>query len=91
MEQQLFNLGSSRDPDDVQVVNVQPNVWMLTSEEIPPLLFTIDEAARLLGLSPPTLYRVIRAGDIRSVKVGRCRRISAWALREYAAELDAAS
>ena len=31
--------------------------------------FTVAEAAGLLGLSEPTLYRAIRAGEFRAIKV----------------------
>ena len=37
------------------------------------LAFSPDDAARRLGLGHTTIYRLIREGQIRSVKVGRRR------------------
>jgi excisionase family DNA binding protein len=37
--------------------------------------YTIKEAAEILGLSEPTLFRRIEDGTIRSVKIGAARRI----------------
>ena len=40
MEQYLFNVAEATDPVD-GVVEVRPNLWLMSSEEIPPLLFTV--------------------------------------------------
>ncbi|MBA3744283.1 MAG: helix-turn-helix domain-containing protein [Sporichthya sp.] len=46
-------------------------------------LLTVPEAMAALRLSRTTLYELIRTREIRTVKVGRCRRIPAIALVEY--------
>jgi excisionase family DNA binding protein len=46
-------------------------------------LFTTTEAVRLLGLSRPTLMKLIEAGDIDHVKVGTHRRIPAQAILDF--------
>ena len=46
MELYQFNLSEPSDGAELQAV-VQPQVWLLSAEEIPPILFTIEEVARL--------------------------------------------
>lgn len=38
-----------------------------------PLLCTVDQAAELLGIGRTKTYRLIAAGDIRTVRIGRRR------------------
>lgn len=88
MEQYLFNLSQpGEDTGEVQAV-VTPNIWLLSSEEIPPILFTTEEVGRLLKISKCRVYDLIRQRDLRSVKVGASRRISARALKEYVEQLE---
>jgi len=47
------------------------------------LLYTPTEAADLLGVSRSTLYELLRAGEIASVRIGRSRRVPATALIAY--------
>lgn len=51
------------------------------------LLYTIDEAARLIGVGRTHLYGEITAGRIESVKIGRARRVPADALELYVMKL----
>jgi excisionase family DNA binding protein len=60
----------------------------MSAEEMPPLLFTPEEVARLLGIGRAKVYELIRTRDLRSVKVGCSRRISAQALRQYVDHLE---
>jgi excisionase family DNA binding protein len=46
-------------------------------------LMTVDEAAKVLLVSKNTLWRLVHARKIGSVHVGRQRRISKDAIREY--------
>ena len=50
-----------------------------------PLFLTVPMAAELLGVSRATVYRLIKAGDIESRRVGRLRRITREALLKFAA------
>lgn len=52
------------------------------------LLHSVDDAARLLSVSRANLYRLMRDGRVRSVKIGRARRIPHTALCDYVAALD---
>ena len=79
-------LGAAGDAELEAVV--RPNIWLLSSEEIPPLLFTTAEVARLLGIGQCRVYDLIRERELRSVKVGASRRISARALRDYVEQLE---
>ena len=42
---------------------------------MPPLLLTVRQAARELGLSRSTIYSLISTGELASIKIGRSRRI----------------
>lgn len=68
--------------------HVRPNVWLLSPEEVPPLLFTAEECARLLGMSRGQIYRLMQLKELPSIKVGALRRVSAKALSEYVARLE---
>ena len=43
------------------------------------------EAARMLGIGKTTIYRLLEAGVIRSIRVGRCRLIPVEAIEEFLA------
>lgn len=47
-------------------------------------LYTVDQAARILGCGRGKIYAMIRKSEIRSVKIGKLRRIPASALKELA-------
>ena len=51
-------------------------------------LYSVDETAAMLSLSRSVLYELIRSRRLRSVKEGRCRRISSAAIAEYIALLE---
>ena len=65
----------------------------MTSEDPPPpdrlnaRLLTVDQVAEVLQISRWTVYRLIWANDLRSVQIGRCRRIPRKALDAYLARL----
>jgi excisionase family DNA binding protein len=89
MEQYLFNLTAPRQPAvEAEPTVVTPNIWLMSAEEIPPILFTTEEVARLLGIGKCRVYDLIRHRELRSVKVGASRRISARALNEYVGQLE---
>lgn len=47
-------------------------------------LYTVNQAARILGCGRGKIYAMIRESEIRSVKIGKLRRIPASALKEVA-------
>jgi excisionase family DNA binding protein len=52
------------------------------------LLLTPEEAARALRVGRSKVYDLMRAGQLRSVKIGGSRRVSAQALADYVAALE---
>jgi excisionase family DNA binding protein len=50
-----------------------------------PLLVRVEEAARLLSLSRSTIYEMLDAGELPSVRRGAARRIPTAALRAWVA------
>jgi excisionase family DNA binding protein len=54
------------------------------------LLLRPSEAAQRLGIGRTKVYELMRSGELRSVKIGAARRVSATALADFVAALDAA-
>jgi len=52
------------------------------------LLYTPVEAARVLGVGRSKLYELLGTGELTSVRIGACRRISATALLEFVHRLS---
>ncbi len=53
------------------------------------VLLTVEEAAERLAVGRTTVYRLIRSGELDSVRVGRLRRVHVEAIDAYAAQLAA--
>lgn len=56
-----------------------------------PLLVTIDDAARSTHLSRVTVYKLIAAGELEAVKIGKSRRITVASLEAFVDRLRDAS
>ena len=56
-----------------------------------PLLVTVDEAAELLGIGRTKTYRLIAAGQLRTVQIGRRRLVPRSELHAFIDELLEAS
>ncbi len=48
------------------------------------LLYTVDEACRLLSIRRTTMFALLKDGTITSVKIGRARRIHRDVLTDFA-------
>src|SRR5207247_118872 len=63
------------------------NLWAASmspkSENLETLLLTYDEAARLLRVCKRTVERMVMAGELRVIRVGRLPRISRAALMQF--------
>lgn len=73
-------------------LDIQPiplDLWERGIDELPPILLRPEQAARVLNLSRSKVYELIRSKELRSVKSGGSRRISANAIREYVTRLEA--
>lgn len=53
------------------------------------ILHPTSEVAQQLGVSLTTAKALIKSGELRSIKIGRARRVPADALHEYVRRLDA--
>ena len=70
-------------------------MWSLEDQELPEphpatpdaLLLTVEEAAAKLGVQRTTMFKLMRSGEVRSVHVGRLRRVPVACLDEYVAHL----
>ena len=51
-----------------------------------PLLLTMQQASMMLGISRTKLYQLVQRGEIKSVHIGRARRVPRSALYEFAGE-----
>jgi excisionase family DNA binding protein len=53
------------------------------SVSVEPLLLSIVDAARVLGVGRTKLYELIAVGDVEAVRVGRAVRVPVAALHEF--------
>jgi excisionase family DNA binding protein len=53
------------------------------------LLLTVEEAADRIGICRSNMFKLIRQGDVKSVKVGRLRRVTPAALEDFVRQLSA--
>ncbi len=51
------------------------------------VLVSVEEAAELLSVGRTVVYRLVSRNEVRSVKVGRTRRIVVASLHEYVGRL----
>jgi len=54
-----------------------------------PVLLSVEEAARALGIGRTKTFALVGTGELRSVTIGRRRLIPVVALREFEARLSA--
>jgi excisionase family DNA binding protein len=55
------------------------------------MLLKIEEVVRILSLGRSQVYKLITSGELRSIKIGRSRRIPREALADFVASAEAAS
>lgn len=56
---------------------------MSTTEKVERLVYTREEAAAALGIGLTKMKELLRSGEVRSVKIGRLRRITVSSINEY--------
>ena len=54
-----------------------------------PLLLTPEEAARALRIGRTSIYALMKAGELRTVRIGRSCRLSQGELERYVRRLEA--
>jgi excisionase family DNA binding protein len=60
-----------------------------TTVEVGRVLLRPEEVATALGIGRTAVFELIRTGELRSVKIGKSRRIPTDAVYEYVAGLSA--
>ncbi len=70
--------------DGVMPASMEKAVEKMADRKV---LVSVEEAAEMLSLGRSVVYRLIMRNDVRSVKIGRCRRIVVSSLHEYVATL----
>lgn len=61
------------------------NLSLRTAAPESKILLTVEEAADRLSLGRTSVFALVKNGEIRSVKVGKARRIVAASLHDYVA------
>ena len=56
---------------------------MTTTEGAEQLLLRPEEVARTLAVSRAKVYELISSGVLRSIRIGRSRRVPVFAVREF--------
>jgi excisionase family DNA binding protein len=64
---------------------------MTTTNNQRQLLYKPESAGAILEMGRTSIYALMASGELRSVKIGRSRRIPAEALEEYVGKLIQAS
>jgi excisionase family DNA binding protein len=54
-----------------------------------PVLLTVEDAAQALALGRTKVYELVESGALRSVKIGRSRRIPVQALDDFVCSISA--
>ncbi|HEU5328648.1 MAG TPA: excisionase family DNA-binding protein [Thermomicrobiales bacterium] len=53
----------------------------------PPVLVTVEEAARRLSIGRTATYMLVLKGELQSVKIGRTRRVVVASIDDYVSKL----
>ncbi|MBK3581469.1 excisionase family DNA-binding protein [Streptomyces sp. MBT65] len=69
---------------DPRAITAAPD---LESADLALVLLTVEEAARRLRIGRTTCFKLVLAGEIESVTVGRLRRVPTEALPAYVTQL----
>ena len=60
-----------------------------TTTEVERVLLRPEEVAAMLGIGRSIVFELLRSGELRSVKIGKSRRIPTVAVHEYVDGLSA--
>ena len=50
--------------------------------------YTVDQVAKMLHIGRDKVYKLLRTGQLRSIKIGKLRRITEEQLADFVASLD---
>src|SRR5689334_20974277 len=65
-----------------------PNPKETRHEEVNMQAYTVEQVAELLHIGRDKVYYLLRTGQLRSLKIGKLRRITDQQLAEFVASLD---
>jgi excisionase family DNA binding protein len=60
-----------------------------TEAPVPRMMYTVEGAALRLSMSRTRVYALIKSGEIKSIRIGRLRRVPEDALTDYVRTLVA--
>ena len=87
LEGELQVMEQEEPPLDYEALSGQGPEITFTEEEaevmLLKMLLNVNEAAFLMGVKPTEVYRMISAGELPVIKIGRAVRIPVKQLREY--------
>lgn len=66
-----------------------PLLTPASTEELPPLLLTVPQAARMLAISRSAVYRLTWSGELTPIHIGRSVRFTVAELERFTAECAA--
>jgi hypothetical protein len=81
MDGYLFHL-TPNDGQDIDEVEVGPTIWLLGEEEVPPLLLSVEQVARCLGIDVEAMTALVAEARVEVVTIAGEERIPIWALVE---------
>ena len=82
VETALKNLDTSKAPES-EPMHLDNDIPQNTSPDDTKVTLTVAEAAQLMGICKPTMYEMVRAGKVRSIKVGKKILISRASLMDW--------
>jgi excisionase family DNA binding protein len=53
-----------------------------------PILYTPVQTARIMGISRSQVYNLLKSGELNSIHIGRCRRISNSHVTQFIQSLE---
>jgi len=71
---------SAQGKSEVRKMNLEGRV-----QAVEPLALRIPQAAQMLGIGKSTLYEIIAAGEIETIKIGRSTLVPTDSLRSFLA------
>jgi hypothetical protein len=83
LEQALMSAPGRQEAPAAAIVELSPNV-----DGVPPLAYTIPEAAQAAGVGERTMERLVADGAVRSKLIGRRRIVPVDGLRDFLNDTD---
>ena len=82
VEQVLLSMNVTFAPERVQE-HLDNDIPQKASPEDAKVALTVQEAAKMIGISKPSMYEIVRAGKVRTVKIGKKILISRQSLLDW--------